>query len=373
MISVPEAENILKKFNFEKTENVNLFDAYGRILAKNIVSTFDVPEFRKSNMDGYAVTTPCLDFYEIIDEIHAGDFRDIDIEKNQCVFVATGGKVPKNAHCVIPIENTEIEGNTISIFDIPENTYIVEKGSDIASGHLVLEKGSLINERNVGLLASLGISELKVYKTPKVAIISTGDELEKISDVNSKTIAGLVRKAGGIPVFLGVSKDDKNELRNKIIEGLSYDIIVTSGGVSVGKKDLTSEIIKELGTVLFHGVNMRPGKPVLAGEIDSVPIICTPGKVTSCIICSYLFLYPLVCRYSHSKKCKQVVSAKILGEFKKEADKRFYVPVIYQNGFVKPVFKDSSHITSIAYSNGIVELKEGIEVAEDEVEVWLYD
>ncbi|ABR55557.1 molybdenum cofactor synthesis domain [Methanococcus vannielii SB] len=373
MISVPEAEHILKKFNFEKTEKISLFDAYGRILAKDIVSKSNIPEFRKSNMDGYAVTAPFLEHYTVIDEVHAGDLRNVNIEKNQCVFVATGGKVPKNAYCIIPIENTKLEGNIITVFDIPESTYIVEKGSDIVSGQLVLEKGSTINERNVGLLASLGISELKVYKIPKVAIISTGDELEKISDVNSKTIAGIVRKAGGIPVFLGVSKDDRAELRNKILEGLNYDIIVTSGGVSVGKRDYTPDVVNELGTVLFHGVKMRPGKPVLAGEIDGIPIICTPGKVTSCIICSYLFIYPLICRYSHSKNCKKIVSAKILGEFKKEVDKRFYVPVIYQNGFVNPVFKDSSHITSIAYSNGIVELKEGIEIAEGDVEVWLYD
>ncbi|MBA2862875.1 molybdopterin molybdotransferase MoeA [Methanococcus maripaludis] len=373
MISVPEAENILKKFKFEKTEHVDLFNSYGRILAKDIVSHQDIPEFRKSNMDGYAVMSPCLENYILIDEVHAGDFRDIKIKDKECVWVATGGKVPKEAQCVIPVENTVIENKIMNIVEIPDNTYVVEKGSDIADGDLVLEKGSLINERNIGLIASLGISELTVYKTPKVAIISTGDELEKISDVNSKSIAGIVKKSGCEPVFLGISKDDRAELRNKLIEALNYDVIVTSGGVSAGKKDFTSEIISELGTVLFHGVKMRPGKPVLAGEIDGIPIICTPGKVTSCIICSYLFLYPLLCKFSNSKKCKKVVNAKIMGEFKKESDKRFYLPVVYDNGFVKPVFKDSSHITSIAYSNAIVELKEGISIADGEVEVWLYD
>ena len=181
-----------------------------------------------------------FEYYNIIDEVLAGDMRNLKIEKNECVHVATGAKVPEGANYVIPIEYIEkFDNNKIRLIDnIKEKeTNIIKIGDDIKQNNKVLKKGDVINERNIGIIASLGIEKVKVYETPKVGIISTGNELHFINDVNSKTIFSIVKKSNCHPVFIGSAKDDIDDLKDKINKALEYcDIIITSGGVSAGKK-----------------------------------------------------------------------------------------------------------------------------------------
>lgn len=300
MISLNEALNILNNYSLNKkypAEYVDIYNSQGRIIAEDIISKVDIPLYNRSNMDGYAVVDLNLKQYKIIDEIFAGDMRDLIIKQNECVYVATGSKIPNNANFVIPIELVNIIDNEIiePIEKITEK-YISKIGTDIKYGEKVLKRGAKLNERTIGLLASVGIEKVKVNYVPKIGIISTGNELSVINEVNSKTLYSIIKMANCIPVHIGNARDNMEDIENMINKAikLNCDIIITSGGVSEGKKDLIPNIVLNRGNILFHKVKMRPGKPMLFGEIDSIPIFGMPGNVVSCIVCSYVYLLPFL-------------------------------------------------------------------------------
>ncbi|AEF95879.1 molybdopterin molybdotransferase MoeA [Methanotorris igneus] len=376
MISVREAEKILSKFYFNKTEYIKIEESYGRVLAEDIISNIDIPRFDRSDIDGYAVAE-ILEEYILIDEVFAGDDKDLEIKGNECVSVATGGKVPKNTKYVIPVENTIKIGNKIVVINFDRIEGISKKGCDVKKGDIILKKGTLINERNIGVLACLGIEEVKVYKTPKVGIISTGNELFKMTkDINSKTIASIVKKAGCEPIFLGIARDDPNEIKEHIIEASKKcDIIVTSGGVSIGKKDFLPRIVDELGEILFHKVKMRPGMPILFGKIDKKPIFCMPGNIVSCLVCSYVFLLPLLMKMAHKPYRRKIIKAKLSEKIISEPDFLYLWPVKLKNGIAYPTFKGSNMLTSILNADGLSVIKEH-ELKKDEgdmVDVWIFE
>ena len=376
MISVREAEKILDRFRFNKTEYIKIEDAYGRVLAEDVISDIDIPRFDRSDIDGYAVAE-IFDEYILIDEVFAGDDKDLEINGNECVLVATGGKAPKNAKYVIPIENTVRVKNKIVVISFDRIEGISRKGSDIKKGDVVLKKGTLINERNIGVLAGLGIEEIKVYKIPKVGIISTGNELFKMTkDINSKTISSIVKKAGCEPKFLGIAKDEFNDIRDKIIEASEKcDVIVTSGGVSVGKKDFLPRVVDDLGEILFHKVKMRPGMPMLFGKVNDKPIFCMPGNVVSCLICSYVFLLPFLMKMTHKPYRRRIIKAELSEKIVSEPEFLYLRPVKLKNGIAYPIFKGSNILTSILDADGLAVIKEHeLEKHEGEiVDVWLFD
>ncbi|MCS3901261.1 molybdopterin molybdotransferase MoeA [Methanococcus voltae] len=406
MISITELNKILQsKFQNNKTEKINLNDAFSRVIAEDLYSNIAVPPYNKSNMDGFAVSEK-LDKYVLIDEVHAGDNRDLSIRNNECTWVATGAKLPEGTNYIIPIEYLGIEteemvnyiknnGNTIILnlneeenhilrnSYLPNNPFeenhIVKKGIDIEEGQLLLKKGTKINERNVGLLASSGVNELNVYSLPKVGIISTGDELKLINDVNSKTIGNMVKKAGCEPKFLGVSKDDFAELRNIVKTALNeYDVVITSGGVSRGKKDFTKRVIEDLGSVLMHRAKIKPGMPILLGEaIDEnnicKPLICMPGNVTSCVIIAQVVVYPFLKSLMHENLNKNIRQFKISEELYSQFDRTIYMPVKIENGVAYPTFEGSNMIKSVAYAEGLVEITDDKKYDKDElVDVWMF-
>ncbi|XRP97508.1 molybdopterin molybdotransferase MoeA [Methanocaldococcus sp. 16A] len=226
-------------------------------------------------------------------------------------------------------------------------------------------------------MAGLGIEEIKVYKIPKVGIISTGNELFKMTkDINSKTISSIVKKAGCEPIFLGIAKDDFNEIKEKIINASEKcDIVVTSGGVSVGKKDFLPRVVDELGEILFHKVKMRPGMPMLFGKVNDKPIFCMPGNVVSCLVCSYMFLLPFLMKMTHKPYRKRIIKAELSEKIVSEPDFLYLRPVKLKNGIAYPIFKGSNILTSILDADGLVIIKENeLEKNEGEIiDVWLFD
>jgi molybdopterin molybdotransferase len=379
MISVYDAKNILNKYSFNKENYTDIFNSYGKVLAEDIISTADIPFFNKSDKDGYAVVDLDFEYYNIIDEVLAGDMRNLKIEKNECVHVATGAKVPEEANYVIPIEYIEkFDNNKIRLIDnIKEKeTNIIKIGDDIKQNRKVLKKGDIINERNIGIIASLGIEKVKVYETPKVGIISTGNELHSINDVNSKTIFSIVKKSNCHPVFIGSARDDINDLKSKINKALEYcDIIITSGGVSAGKKDYLPKVVSSMGKIIFHKVKMRPGMPMLFGEINEKPIFCMPGNVVSCLTCCYVFLLPFLRKMAHIPYSKKIVKAHLSEDIPSEYGMTYFRPVKLKNGIAYPTFKGSNLITSIAYADGLIEIKEDeiLKNKDDIVDVWVFD
>ena len=376
MISVCDAKNILNKYSFNKVNYVDIYDSYGKVLAEDITSTMDIPFFSKSDKDGYAVVDLNLKHYTLIDEVLAGDMRDLKIEKGECIHVATGAKVPEGANYVIPIEYVEKSNNEIRLIGDIEETNIIKIGDDIKKNDKVLKKGTVITERNIGIIASLGIEKIKVYETPKVGIISTGNELNSIKDVNSKTIFSIVKKSNCQPIFIGSAKDDIDDLKSKINKALEYcDIIITSGGVSAGKKDYLPKVVSSMGKIIFHKVKMRPGMPMLFGEINEKPIFCMPGNVVSCLTCCYVFLLPFLRKMAHVPYSKKIVRAHLSEDIPSEYGMTYYRPVKLKNGIAYPTFKGSNLITSIAYADGLIEIKEDeiLKNKDDIVDVWVFD
>ena len=375
---VDDAKKILDKFIFDRKTYVETKDSFGRVLAEDIVSEILVPPYDRAEKDGYAIMdrNPYQRTFELIGETLAGDEREVVIKSGECCWVATGAKIPVGTNLVIPVEDTEEcsdeVGIRVKVCESGVELNISRKGCDIERGTTVLEEGCLLNERNIGILASLGIRKVRVYDTPNVAIISTGDELTQINDVNSLTLSAIVKQSGSSPFFIGTVSDDSGNIKKKLGEALEYDIILTSGGVSVGKKDLMPQVVSGMGEILFHGVRMRPGMPMLAGKIDEKPILCMPGNVTSCLVCAHVFLLPMLRYMAHLPLIREIRSARLSGEVTSEYGMRRYLPVKLAGGVAYPTFNGSGLITSIAYADGFVVIGEDETLTEGKVDVWVF-
>ena len=373
MITVDDATKILNRFSLDRVTSVKLKDSFGRVLAEDIVSGIDVPSFDRSDMDGYAIRDQDLDGrrFKLVGEMHAGGDLKVAIGEGKCSWVATGANIPDGANLVIPVENTEKIGDDVIVYEPGKESHISERGCDMKRGETVLVGGCIVNDRNIGILAALGIRNVPVYDAPTVAIIATGDELARINDVNSMTLSAIVAQSGGSPVFMGAVTDDISRIKQKIKETSECDVIITSGGISSGKKDLMPIVASELGDVLFHRVKMRPGMPMLAGVIDGKPILCMPGNVTSCLVCGHVFLPPMLRRMAHLPFVGNVRHARLSEAAVSEYGMRRYLPVKLVDGVAYPTFKGSGLITSIGYADGIVAIGEEETLTEGEVDVWV--
>jgi molybdopterin molybdotransferase len=299
---------------FRPTEYVTLKDAQNRVLSKNLSSLIDIPSFIKAERDGYAIKSndtrgasmkhPVL--LDVIGRITAGQEAQYMIESGKAVAIATGARVPKGADAVMMIENTEQENNTLKIFnEIGGGKNIALKGEDIKNRQTLFKKGTWLTSQDVGLIASVGINRVPVFKKPKVAIFATGDELvepgSKLDDTsifesNRYMIAGMIRESGGEVVDLGICKDDRDLIFSKLKEALKFDLVVVSGGASVGEKDYVPDLINNLGKpgLVVHGIAMKPGSPTALGVVNNKPIIVSPGFPVSSFVAFYTFGRPVI-------------------------------------------------------------------------------
>jgi molybdopterin molybdotransferase len=374
LTTVDDAKKILDVFTFNRKTYVNTENSFGRVLAGDIVSEIRVPPYDRADKDGYAIMdrNPGQRIFKLIGETLAGDEREVFIKSGECCWVATGAKIPVGTNLVIPVENTEECSGKVRVYESGVELNISRKGCDIEIGATVLEEGCLLNERNIGILASLGIRTVRVFGTPNVAIISTGDELTQINDVNSLTLSMIVKQSGCSPFFIGTVSDNSRDIKKKLDEALKYDIILMSGGVSVGKKDLMPYVVPEMGEILFHGVRMRPGMPMLAGRINEKPILCMPGNVTSCLVCAYVFLLPMLRSMAHLPFTREIWSARLSEKVTSEYGMRRYLPVKLADGVAYPTFNGSGLITSIAYADGLAVIGEDETLTKDEVDIWVF-
>lgn len=231
MITVDDATEVLNRFSLDRRTYVELKDSFGRVLAEDIVSGIDVPSFDRSDMDGYAIRDQDLDGrrFKLVGEMHAGGDLEVAIEEGECSYVATGANIPDGANLVVPVENTEKIGDDVIVYEPGKELHISERGCDMKRGETVLRTGCIVNDRNIGILAALGIRNVPVYDAPTVAIIATGDELFRINDVNSMTLSAIAAQSGGSPVFMGTVTDEISHVKQKIKEAAECDVIITSG------------------------------------------------------------------------------------------------------------------------------------------------
>ena len=385
LISYQEAKEIIDRhiLPITRMEAVPIDDAVNRVLAEDCVAKMDVPPFNRAAMDGYAVkakdTFGAGQFkpkvFKIIGELHAGETPGKKIKSGECVQISTGAVMPDGADAVMMVEDTEREGNEVKFFkSVTPSSNVGKMGGDIKEGATILKAGIQLDAGKVGVLASQGLSRVKVFQKPKIAVIPTGEEVVPVGkklqpgqlyDINSHTISALVNASGGIPVNIAIAGDKPEELRATIKEALKSDIVVLSGGSSVGERDLLVDVIDMWGEILFHGVQVKPGKPTIFAMIEGKPLIGMPGYPTSCLINSYLLLVPAIRKMAHLPPRKgDTVKAKLSRRVPGSTGRRQFLTVKLVGDEAVSVFKESGAITSIAEADGYIEIPENIDLLE---------
>lgn len=396
LISISEAKKILDEYAKPtgRVEKIPLIDADGRILASDIKAPIDVPPFDRAAMDGYAVrasdTFGASQFkpkkLRIIETVHAGMMAKEKVTEGRCTEIATGAPMPDGADAVVMVEDTEHEGKYIRIYRaVHPGENVGKKGEDIAAGAVVLKKNELLNPAKSGVLAALGFEKAKVYAKPKIAVIPSGNEIVeqgaplppgKIYDVNSYTLATLIVRNGCIPDIFPVVPDSLENVKGALAEAADRnDLIIISGGSSVGEKDVMVGAIESIGKLLFHGIAVKPGKPTLCGIVNGKMVIGMPGYPTSCLTNGYGLLIPILRKMA---RLPPVVPRKIRARMARRITStigRFqFLPVKLEKGKAIPVFKESGAITSMSLADGYIEIPENVDLVEkgEEVEVILF-
>jgi len=336
---------ILGHAAFLGTESVALFDAPGRVLAEDIVSTVDIPPFDNSAMDGYAVAaaatrgaskdTPAA--LPVTSETRAGDARGSLAGPGSAMRIMTGAPIPAGCDAVVQVEDTSEENGTVFI-RIPARPgdHIRRAGEDIRTGSLVLRRGRRLTPADTGLLSSLNRTEALVGRRPVVGIIPTGDEIVdpgepiregQIRNSNAYTLHGEVMKCGGVPRYLGIARDDRDQTRRIFEEAAGCDVIITTGGVPMGKYDFVIEALRDMGiSIVFEKVRMKPGKPCVFGTLGARLFFGLPGNPVSTMVSFYQFVRPaLLAMMGATLLRKPLVSALLEEPVSKKKGRVHYV------------------------------------------------
>lgn len=326
MISVEQALDIIDSFpNTFSSEEVQLQDALNTVLFEDVVSPINMPPFRQSAMDGYAIQFSEVGKYTVVDESKAGDATNYELQPTEAVRIFTGALVPDHADTVIMQEHVERVDTFIHIQNMPSQfANIRNTGEQIKTGDLALKKGAKLNEAAIGFLACLGITTVSVYKTPKVAILVTGNELQqpgtdleigKIYESNSIMLKAALQKAGIKDIKIIAVKDDYQATKMNIKNALdANDILLVSGGISVGDYDFVKEALLENDVEeLFYKINQKPGKPLWFGKKQDTYVFALPGNPASALTCFYIYALPLLrkmCGYKYNPLQKVIAKSK---------------------------------------------------------------
>jgi molybdopterin molybdotransferase len=393
MISVEEARAyILKHFQPLETERVELLDALDRVLAEDIVSPINVPPHNNSAMDGYAVraediagasrTNPVR--LRVVADLAAGYVPEAKVEPGSAIRIMTGAVVPPGADAVVRFEETSEAvaqkatgkgSDYVEILSAPARGANVRlAGEDIRAGEILLPKGTTLRPAEIGLLASIGCARVPVHRRPRVAILATGDELVdvdepltpgKIRNSNEYTNAAAVLKAGGIPIRLGIARDNIEDLTRKIRAGVDAgaDLFITSAGVSVGDYDIVKDVLNREGEMHFWQVNMKPGKPLAFGMIGKTPLLGLPGNPVSALVSFETFARPaILTMLGKTKFARPYVMAILQDRAENDAGRRNFIRVHVTRSadgeyIARTTGEQGSGIlTSVARANGLLEM-----------------
>ena len=403
-VRIDEAiQKFLNALHFEKptVEAVPTQEALGRILGEDVISQVDIPPFDKSAVDGYAVhaedtfgasrANPSL--LTLIGEVDAGSKPDLEVKRGEAAKIATGAPTPKGSDAVIMLEYAKtIYPRRIEIWTpVTPSENVTRKGEDVRTDEIVLKKGLRIRPQDVGIFAMLGRTSVNVVKKPKVSVFSTGDELVeaieedeegKTVDVNRPILLALIRKAGAIGLDKGIARDQFEDIKRKMEESLAEaDLLVVTGGTSVGARDLVPEVANSIGKpgMLVHGVSMRPGMPTGLAVINRKPVISLPGNPVAAMIAFEVFVKPLISRLTEAQ---EELTPKIRGRLTRRIASvqgfrtfnRVLVRRLGDKVSVEPIrLTGSGILTSMTKANGILVIPEDVEGYEagEEVEVSL--
>ncbi len=358
------------------SERVALAESSGRILREDIIADADSPRFDKAIRDGYAVRFQDVTNVPIVlsvnGESRAGAGSNVAVESGYCCEIMTGAPLPAGANAVVMVEHTErVAHDAVRIMkSVRENEGLLRRGAEAREGSCLLNSGVRIGLADLGLLAGAGKHQVYVSSKPRVAIIATGDELVEVNQTpqsgqirnsNSYTLFAQAASAGAAPFLLGVARDDLADLREKIKKGLDYDILLVSGGVSMGKYDLVESVFAEFGVrVLFDKIAMKPGKPTVFGHRGETFVFGLPGNPVSTIVSFHMFVRPLILFLLHSQNTEpRVLSATLDAPAKCDPARAALVPanVRFQDGryhIVPATWKGSSDLVGLARANALI-------------------
>ncbi len=413
-ISVEDAlAQILKHFQPLEAERVPLLESLGRVLSKDVVSGMNVPPFNNSAMDGYAVRAEDIAHasrerpvaLHVIGDLAAGYTTQKAVEPMTAMRIMTGAPLPAGADTVVRFEETSEaaesresrqDHKTVQILKaIRKGDNIRAAGEDIHAGEVVLPKGTVVRPAEIGVLASLGFKEVEVHRRPRVAILATGDELVgiddpiapgKIRNSNEYTNAAAVLRTGGIPIQLGIARDNMADLTGKIRAGLDAgaDLFITSAGVSVGDYDMVKDVLNSEGAMHFWQVKMKPGKPLAFGVLHGskpVPLLGLPGNPVSALMSFEVFARPAILTMLGKKQLSRPTVRAVLQEnVENSADRRNFIRVHVEKSGDRLVARSTGEqgsgiLTSVARANGLLVVPEDVKLvrAGETVDIQMLD
>jgi molybdenum cofactor synthesis domain-containing protein len=395
-ISLDEALSLLLEAArpVARTETVPLREANGRVIAEHATSRVDVPPFDRAAMDGYAVVaedTFGAGSYDprplqCVGKVFTGQVPARGISRGECIEIATGAPLPEGADAVVMVEETEKAGDgTIRVLTpVYPRQHVGRRGADISAGQPLLAPGDLLNPSRIGALAAIGAAEVLVYARPRVAILSTGNEIVQpgqplapghIYDINGFTLSSIIGAHGGIPVVHPTVPDTLEDLTAAVSAAASEDLVVFSGGSSVGERDLILDVLRGAGEILFHGIAVKPGKPTVFGRVGDRPVLGMPGYPTSCLSNAYMLLVPMLRRLARLPEYRpHTVRLPLARRIVSTTGRHQFYTVRIQNGTAVPAFKASGDITSMSQADGFIEIPAQTDIVEagEMVEVKLF-
>ena len=377
-----------------RVEHVALEHANGRVVARDMTATADVPPFSRAAMDGYAVRAADTRgasrqqprALRQVGTLYTGQISTVVVGNGECIEISTGAPMPEGADAVVMVEETESgSGDRVEIFaEMQPMQNVGRRGADIEAGQTVLGAGDLLNSSRVGALAAVGIARVEVYERPCVAILSTGNEVVgpgqplkpgQIYDINRFTLSAVVADNGGVAVPFPPAADTLDSLTDAIDSCLANDVIVFSGGSSVGERDLMIDALSARGELLFHGISVKPGKPTGFGIVNGKPVFAMPGYPASCLTNAHILLAPLVRRMAHlPPKPSRTIALPLAQRIVSAPNRHQFYTVRIAGGAAVPAFKASGDITSMSRADGYIEIPAGVEAVEARtmVEVTLF-
>jgi molybdenum cofactor synthesis domain-containing protein len=367
-----------------RTERVPLREATGRVLAAPAVAAVDVPPFDRAAMDGYAVVaedTFGAGRYEpkilrCIEKVYTGQVPQRSLARGECIEIATGAPMPAGADAVVMVEETEkADADDVRIFTpVYPRQHVGRRAADIAQGQALLSDGDLLTASRIGSLAAIGAFEVEVYVKPRVTVLSTGNEIiepgtplgpGQIYDINQFTISSVVSSHGGLATPHPPAPDNLPDLVEAIRRAADADIVVFSGGSSVGERDLILDALQQIGEVVFHGIAVKPGKPTVFGRVGSTPVFGMPGYPTSCLSNAYMLLLPMLRRMARLPEyAPHTVSAPLARRIVSTTGRHQFYTVRIVDGTAVPAFKASGDITSMSLADGYIEIPAQTDIVE---------
>ena len=377
VVSLEEAIRITEKeFSFFKieSEKLDVPEALGRVLFADIISDENIPSFDRSTVDGYAVVSsdtfgagesmPAM--LNIKGEILMGEEANVLTRSGECIKISTGGMLPEGADAVVMVEYTEkMMDDTCLVYKaVSPFQNVTRAGDDVKKGSIVIKKGTVITSKHIGILCALGITEIECTRKIKVGIISSGDEivpveqsvpLGKIRDINSHFLSALMKENGCLTKEYGIVKDDFDKLYNTLqLACKECDIILISGGSSAGSKDMTASVIEKNGTLYFHGIAVKPGKPTIFGKVNNKAVFGLPGHPAAAYIIAQAVVMNLISYCRSENNSSITITAEITESVSSNHGREEFVPVILDNGKAQPLFFKSGLVSLLSSADGYV-------------------